>query len=100
MVTPEMHRIHHSARRAETDSNFTGLFSFWDRLFGTYVAEPRGGQQGMVLGLEYLREPRELWMHRILLHPFLSSARFRANSGVEAARQHSIHETIAASADR
>lgn len=56
VVTPDMHRIHHSARREETDSNFGNLLACWDRLSGTCVAEPRGGQRDFELGLhEYTR---------------------------------------------
>jgi sterol desaturase/sphingolipid hydroxylase (fatty acid hydroxylase superfamily) len=63
IVTPDMHRIHHSARREETDSNFANLLSCWDRLFGTFVAAPRGGQGAFELGLhEYTRAGRtRLW---------------------------------------
>lgn len=57
-VTPDIHRIHHSARRAETDSNYGALFTVWDRLFGTFVGAPRGGHAGMTLGLEHWREPK------------------------------------------
>jgi len=63
IVTPDMHRIHHSAQREETDSNFGNLLSCWDRLFGTWVAEPAGGQQAFELGLrEYTQTGRTgLW---------------------------------------
>ncbi len=77
-VTPDMHRVHHSAAMPETDSNFTMLFSFWDRMFGTYRPAPAAGHDAMTLGLAYLREPRENWLHRMLLHPFLSKARLFA----------------------
>lgn len=69
-VTPDMHRIHHSICRSETDSNYTNLFSFWDRLFGTYRAAPIGGHDNMTLGLPYFRERTEQRLDRILLHPF------------------------------
>ena len=69
-VTPDMHRIHHSADRSETDSNYTMLFSFWDRLFGTYRSEPALGHEGMTLGLTYFREPADQHIDRMLLHPF------------------------------
>ncbi len=70
IVTPEMHRIHHSTIRCETDSNFGDLFPFWDRLFGTYRHQPAGGHEGMTLGLDYLNDPRELWLHRLFVQPF------------------------------
>ena len=69
MVTPEMHRIHHSALQLETDSNFGDLFPYWDRLFRTYCEQPLKGHQGMTLGLNYLRDPHELWLHRLLMQP-------------------------------
>jgi sterol desaturase/sphingolipid hydroxylase (fatty acid hydroxylase superfamily) len=69
-VTPDMHRIHHSADRSETDSNYTMLFSFWDRLFGTYRSEPALGHEGMMLGLACFREPADQYIDRMLLHPF------------------------------
>jgi len=72
LVTPDMHRIHHSTHRAETDSNYGNTLSLWDRLFGTYVAEPREGQLGLRIGLDELREPRELGFWRLLARPLRS----------------------------
>jgi sterol desaturase/sphingolipid hydroxylase (fatty acid hydroxylase superfamily) len=51
LVTPDMHRVHHSSYRRETDSNYGFNFPFWDRLFGTYIAKPRRGHEGMEIGL-------------------------------------------------
>jgi sterol desaturase/sphingolipid hydroxylase (fatty acid hydroxylase superfamily) len=51
VVTPDMHRVHHSVVRAEHDSNYGFSLSFWDRLAGTYTAQPAGGHQGMAIGL-------------------------------------------------
>ena len=51
IVTPDMHRIHHSIRRHETDSNYGFNFAFWDRLFGTYSVDPQDGHTGMTIGL-------------------------------------------------
>lgn len=51
VVTPDMHRVHHSVRRAEHDSNYGFNLSIWDRLFRTYTAQPAEGHQGMVIGL-------------------------------------------------
>lgn len=53
LVTPDMHRVHHSIHRAEHDSNYGFALSLWDRLFRTYVAEPKTGQDGMTVGLEW-----------------------------------------------
>ena len=53
LVTPDMHRIHHSVLRHEHDSNFGFSLSVWDRLFGTHRAEPEGGHDGMMIGLDW-----------------------------------------------
>ncbi len=69
LVTPEMHRVHHSVVRAETDSNFGFNFVFWDKLFGSYKAEPAAGPEGVTLGLEEFREAREQRLDRLLIQP-------------------------------
>jgi sterol desaturase/sphingolipid hydroxylase (fatty acid hydroxylase superfamily) len=74
-VTPEMHRVHHSIDRRETDSNFGFNLPWWDRLFGTYRAQPALGHTRMVLGIDRFRDPRELWLHRMLLQPLRGDAR-------------------------
>ncbi len=51
IVTPDMHRVHHSVRFREHDSNYGFNLSIWDRLFGTYTAQPQDGHQGMTIGL-------------------------------------------------
>jgi sterol desaturase/sphingolipid hydroxylase (fatty acid hydroxylase superfamily) len=70
LVTPDMHRVHHSIRRQETDSNFGFNLPWWDRLFGTYRAEPRAGHDGMTIGLPVFRDPGELRLDRLLTQPF------------------------------
>lgn len=72
-VTPDMHRVHHSANTREGNSNFAGIFSFWDRLFGTYCARPAAGQRGMMTGLAEFRNPGRLHFHHLLLLPFRRS---------------------------
>jgi sterol desaturase/sphingolipid hydroxylase (fatty acid hydroxylase superfamily) len=74
VVTPDMHRVHHSIIRAETDSNFGFNFPWWDRWFGTYRAEPREGHLGMTIGIEAFRDPSELRLDRMLAQPFRSEA--------------------------
>lgn len=69
-VTPDMHRVHHSVIETEHNSNYGGMFSFWDRLFGTYVAAPAAGQIGMTIGLPDLRDPQCLKLGWMLLAPF------------------------------
>ncbi|KAB7628279.1 sterol desaturase family protein [Alkalilimnicola sp. S0819] len=70
LVTPDMHRVHHSVRPEETDSNFGFNLPWWDRLFRSYRPQPRDGHLGMIIGLEYLRDPRELRLDRLLTQPF------------------------------
>ena len=74
VVTPDMHRVHHSAVRAETDSNFGFNVPWWDRLFGTYRAEPAAGHQGITIGLPIFRDRRELRLDRLLTQPFRAPA--------------------------
>jgi sterol desaturase/sphingolipid hydroxylase (fatty acid hydroxylase superfamily) len=70
VVTPDMHRVHHSIVRRETDSNFGFNFPWWDRLFGTYRPQPEAGHQAMPLGIGQFRDPRELRLDRMLTQPF------------------------------
>ena len=65
-----MHRVHHSIRREETDSNFGFNLPWWDRLFRTYRAEPVDGHETMTIGIPQFRDPRELRLDRLLLQPF------------------------------
>ncbi len=53
LVTPDMHRVHHSVIRAEHNRNFGFALSIWDRIFGTYLGQPSGGHAAMVVGLEW-----------------------------------------------
>ncbi len=70
VVTPDMHRIHHSVVPHETNSNFGFNLSLWDRLFGTYRAEPAAGQEAMTIGIEQFRNPGEQRLDRMLTQPF------------------------------
>lgn len=71
LVTSDMHRIHHSARQPETDSNYGGLFPWFDRLLGTYVDEPVGGQTGMQVGLNEFSHPKHMTLWWMLVNPLL-----------------------------
>ncbi len=71
VVTPDMHRVHHSAIPRETNSNFGFNLPWWDRFFGTYRAQPAGGHQAMTLGIEQFRSARDLRLDRMLLQPFV-----------------------------
>jgi sterol desaturase/sphingolipid hydroxylase (fatty acid hydroxylase superfamily) len=70
VVTPQMHQVHHSIERAETDSNFGFNLSWWDRLFGTYRAQPAAGEERMTIGLPVFRDVAELAIVRLLTQPF------------------------------
>ena len=72
-VTPEMHRIHHSIVYKEHNSNYSAVFSIWDRLLGTYISTPAAGQTGMTIGLLGLRDPRCLSLSWMLFSPFSTS---------------------------
>jgi len=71
IVTPDMHRIHHSIRAHETNSNFGFNLPWWDRLFGTYRLEPQDGHVEMVLGLEHVRGANAVMLPRMLVMPFI-----------------------------
>ena len=74
IVTPDMHRVHHSILAGETNSNFGFNLPWWDRLFGTYRAQPAAGHEAMTIGIEQFRDPRELGLDRMLLQPFRGEA--------------------------
>ena len=74
LVTPDMHRVHHSIYPDETNSNFGFSVPWWDRLLGTYVAQPRDGHEGMTIGIGQFRSPRDLWLDRMLIQPLLGPA--------------------------
>ena len=72
LVTPEMHRVHHSVHARETNSNFGFNLPWWDYLFGTYKAQPAEGHENMTIGLTHLRDERQVArLHWLLLLPFL-----------------------------
>lgn len=74
VVTPDMHRVHHSMTPVETNSNYGFSLSIWDRLFGTYRDQPEGGHEGMTLGIEHFRDPEDLRLDRMLVQPFRGRA--------------------------
>ncbi|WP_137820189.1 sterol desaturase family protein [Pseudomonas sp. 2FG] len=74
LVTPDMHRVHHSIHPNETNSNFGFNLPCWDRLFGTYRAQPQEGHEGMTIGIEQFRTSRDLWLDRMLIQPLLGAA--------------------------
>ncbi|MDQ7080802.1 MAG: sterol desaturase family protein [Paracoccaceae bacterium] len=74
VVTPDMHRVHHSVDPKETDSNFGFNLTWWDRLLGTYIAQPSKGHEGMDIGIEQFRTTRELWLDKMLTQPLRGPA--------------------------
>jgi sterol desaturase/sphingolipid hydroxylase (fatty acid hydroxylase superfamily) len=80
VVTPDMHRVHHSIHREETDSNFGFNWPWWDRAFGTYRAEPRDGHESMTIGLDRFRGPVDQRIDRLLIQPFIGDDPARQDS--------------------
>jgi sterol desaturase/sphingolipid hydroxylase (fatty acid hydroxylase superfamily) len=74
VVTPDMHRVHHSIIPEETNSNFGFNLPWWDRLLGTYKAQPKAGHEGMTIGIEQFRTGRDLWLDRMLVQPIKGPA--------------------------
>jgi len=71
VVTPDMHRVHHSVEDNEANSNYGFNLSIWDRLFGTYIDQPRAGHQGMTIGIHKYRDPKQVdQLPGMLLLPF------------------------------
>ena len=70
VVTPDMHRVHHSVVIVETNSNFGFNLPWWDRLFGTYRAQPAAGHEDMVLGLSQFRDSQRLSLPWLIILPF------------------------------
>lgn len=70
LVTPDMHRVHHSAIRRETDSNFGFSVPWWDRFFGTYCDQPEKGHLGMTIGIDDFRTQHDLRLDQMLIQPF------------------------------
>jgi sterol desaturase/sphingolipid hydroxylase (fatty acid hydroxylase superfamily) len=78
IVTPSLHRVHHSVVRDETDSNFGFSFVWWDRLFGTYRAAPRQPEATMPIGVSGFRDPRAQGLVALLVQPFAAAEESRA----------------------
>ena len=71
LVTPDMHRLHHSVADDEANSNFGFNLTWWDLLFGTYRDQPRAGHEAMTIGIHKYRDPREVsWLTGLLALPF------------------------------
>jgi sterol desaturase/sphingolipid hydroxylase (fatty acid hydroxylase superfamily) len=79
VVTPDMHRVHHSIEVHETNSNFGFNLPWWDRIFGTYRAQPAAGHADMTIGIAQFRNPAELRLDRLLTQPFRNDASNHSN---------------------
>ncbi len=84
IVTPDMHRVHHSVDPRETNSNYGFNLPWWDRLLGTYVAQPAKGHTDMDIGIEQFRTRRDLWIDRMLIQPVRGPA---SGYALDASRQ-------------
>jgi sterol desaturase/sphingolipid hydroxylase (fatty acid hydroxylase superfamily) len=71
IVTPDMHRVHHSITASETNSNFGFNLSWWDHIFGTYRAQPARGHEAMIIGIDQFRSARDQRLDRMLVQPFI-----------------------------
>ncbi len=72
VVTPDMHRVHHSTEDDEANSNFGFNLPWWDRLFGTYRTQPRAGHEDMTIGIHKYRKPKQVtWLPGMLVLPFI-----------------------------
>ena len=71
VVTPDMHRVHHSTDMREANMNYGFNFPWWDRLFGTYKAQPDLGHGNMIIGLNIFRDTAFVRLHKMLTIPFL-----------------------------
>jgi sterol desaturase/sphingolipid hydroxylase (fatty acid hydroxylase superfamily) len=74
VVTPDMHRVHHSVDPRETNANYGFNLPWWDRLLGTYIAQPAKGHEEMEIGIEQFRTRRDLWLDRMLVQPLRGPA--------------------------
>ena len=86
IVTPDMHRVHHSVEKREHNRNFGFNLSCWDRVLGTYRDQPAKGHQGMTIGLKSFRNRSWQTLPRILTMPFFKPAETSMRSGGEESR--------------
>jgi sterol desaturase/sphingolipid hydroxylase (fatty acid hydroxylase superfamily) len=71
VVTPDMHRVHHSLLPPEANTNFGFNLPWWDRLFGTYRDQPNQGHEGMSIGLRQFRDDKRMTLPWLLVLPFI-----------------------------
>jgi sterol desaturase/sphingolipid hydroxylase (fatty acid hydroxylase superfamily) len=83
LVTPDMHRVHHSADPTETNTNFGFTLSWWDRLLGTYRGQPKSGHDAMAIGVEGFVGHAVLSLYRLLIQPLLKEPASRRARSTE-----------------
>ena len=83
IVTPDMHRVHHSVREVETNSNYGFNIPLWDYVFGTYTSQPRDGHEGMTIGLESYQTPKPTQIFWSLSLPFRSIRNAKASQDIK-----------------
>jgi sterol desaturase/sphingolipid hydroxylase (fatty acid hydroxylase superfamily) len=83
IVTPDMHRVHHSVEKPEHNTNFGFNLSCWDRVLGTYKDQPAQGHEGMTIGLKSFRERSWQSLPRLLSMPFFKPTETSMTSGSE-----------------
>jgi sterol desaturase/sphingolipid hydroxylase (fatty acid hydroxylase superfamily) len=71
VVTPDMHRVHHSVISEELNTNYGFNLSVWDRIFGTYLAQPSQGHQNMTIGLRKFQNSQNTDLSTLLIIPFI-----------------------------
>lgn len=81
VVTPDMHRVHHSVIQDETNSNFGFNIPIWDRIFKTYLCTPSKGHDGMTIGLPIFRDERSIKLRSLLIQPFVDSTSPESKKG-------------------
>jgi sterol desaturase/sphingolipid hydroxylase (fatty acid hydroxylase superfamily) len=86
LITPDMHRVHHSADPTETNTNFGFTLSWWDRLLGTYRGQPKSGHDALVIGVEGFAASSVLSLYRLLIQPLLKEPAFQRAVGGERTR--------------
>jgi sterol desaturase/sphingolipid hydroxylase (fatty acid hydroxylase superfamily) len=84
VVTPDMHRVHHSVIPSELNSNFGFNLPWWDHLFGTYRAEPAAGHQAMRIGVDGLQSREEIRLSRLLTQPLREASPAASREGRDA----------------
>jgi sterol desaturase/sphingolipid hydroxylase (fatty acid hydroxylase superfamily) len=72
VVTPDMHRVHHSVIKVETNSNYGFNIPWWDYIFRTYRPQPKDGHTKMKIGLNEFQGDKVVFLHWLLLQPFVS----------------------------